>query len=210
MRLLVTAGPTIEKIDPVRYISNFSSGKMGYAIAEAGLEMKLEVTLISGPVAISVPQGVKLIKVESAADMAAETKKAFPYADITIMAAAVADYRPLAMADQKIKKDSGKLVIELEKTEDILAGLGRMKRPGQLLVGFAAETEKLVEHAKSKLEHKNLDWIAANDVSGMATGFGSDLNAVTLISRDGKVLDIPAAPKLEVARTILKEILYPA
>jgi len=207
MRLLVTAGPTIEKIDPVRYISNFSSGKMGYAIASAGLEMKLEVTLISGPVAIPAPQGVTLVKVESASDMAEAAKKAFADADITIMAAAVADYRPVAMADQKIKKDAGKLVIELEKTEDILASLGRMKRPGQLLVGFAAETEKLVEHAQSKLERKNLDWIAANDVSGTTTGFGSDLNAVTLISRDGRVVDIPAAPKLEVARAILKEIL---
>lgn len=210
MRLLVTAGPTIEKIDPVRYISNFSSGKMGYAIAYAGLEMKLDVTIISGPVAIPAPQGVTLVKVESAADMAEATKKAFADADITIMAAAVADYRPVAMADQKIKKDAGKLVIELEKTEDILAGLGRMKRPGQVLVGFAAETEKLIENAKSKLERKNLDWIAANDVSGTETGMNSDLNAVTLISRDGQVIDIPAAPKLEVARALLKAILYPA
>lgn len=207
MRLLVTAGPTIEKIDPVRYISNFSSGKMGYAIASAGLEMKLEVTLISGPVAIPAPQGVTLVRVESASDMAEAAKKAFPDADITIMAAAVADYRPVTIADQKIKKDTGKLVIELEKTEDILASLGCMKRPGQLLVGFAAETEKLIENAQSKLVRKNLDWIAANDVSGTETGMNSDFNAVTLISKDGRVIDILAAPKLEVARSLLKTIL---
>ena len=169
--------------------------------------MKLEVTLISGPVAIPAPLGVTLIKVESASDMAKATKQAFSDADITIMAAAVADYRPVAMADQKIKKDSGKLVIELEKTEDILASLGQMKKAGQILVGFAAETEKLIENAKSKLERKNLDWIAANDVSGTETGMNSDLNAVTLISRAGKVLDIPAAPKLEVARAILRSVL---
>ena len=208
MKLLVTAGPTIEKIDPVRYVSNFSSGKMGYAIAEAGKEMNLDVTLISGPVALSAPPGVKLIKVESASEMAEETKKAFSDSDITIMAAAVADYRPMRQADQKIKKDAGKLVIELEKTEDILASLGRMKKAGQLLVGFAAETEKLIENAHAKLDRKNLDWIAANDVSRTDAGFGSEFNAVTLISRGGKVLEIPVASKIEVARAILKEILY--
>ncbi|OGV38983.1 MAG: hypothetical protein A2020_12860 [Lentisphaerae bacterium GWF2_45_14] len=207
MRLLVTAGPTIEKIDPVRYISNFSSGKMGYAIAEAGREMNIDVTLISGPVSLPAPCGIKLIKVENASEMAAETKRIFPDSDITIMAAAVADYRPVLQAPQKMKKESVSLIIELEKTEDILASLGAMKKPGQVLVGFAAETENLLENAHAKLVRKNLDWIAANDVSGNETGFGSDLNAVTLISRNGTILEIPAAPKIEVARLILKEIL---
>lgn len=205
MKILISAGPTREKIDPVRFISNFSSGKMGYSLAAAAVNAGHEVTLVSGPVAISKPAGLEnFIHAESAADMADAVKKAAQLSDIIIMAAAVADYRPLKMELQKIKKnDNGNMLLELEKTEDILASLGKLKKEGQILVGFAAETQNLKENAIKKLKSKNLDWIIANDVSRKDRGFETDKNAVTMYSANGIVLDLP----LEEKRTLSEKII---
>ena len=204
MKILITAGPTREKIDPVRYISNNSSGRMGYAIAQAALSLGHEVTLISGPVAITPPEKVNLIKIVSAAEMAQAVHENSPSADMVIMCAAVADYRPAHPWDSKVKKMPGKLVLELERTEDILGSLGQNKRPGQVLVGFAAETDDLESNALGKLERKNLDWIAANLVSD---GFGTDTNRITLYSRDGRKYPLTPGDKLSVAQAMLKVIL---
>ena len=204
MKILVTAGPTREKIDPVRFISNRSSGKMGYALAEAAHELGHEVVLVSGPVALTPPVGVEIVKVESAAEMAAAVKSAAPGCDMVIMAAAVADYRPAHAAEHKLKKRPGEMFLELERTEDILLSLGNMKHSGQILVGFAAETEELINNAAGKLERKNLDWIVANTVSD---GFGTDTDKVTLLGRNGQKIDVPRAAKSIVARRILGEIL---
>ncbi len=204
MRLLITAGPTREKIDPVRFISNHSSGRMGYSIAQAAQEKGLQVTLISGPVTIPAPEGVEVIRVTTAAEMAEAVHAVAPESDIIIMTAAVADYRPAHPFECKMKKMPGKLVLELERTEDILGSLGANKRPGQLLVGFAAETDDLEANALGKLERKNLDWIAANLASD---GFGTETNKITLYRRDGKKIALPAGKKLDVAREMLKEIL---
>ena len=205
MKILVTAGPTREKIDPVRFISNRSSGKMGYALAEAARELGHEVVLVSGPVALTPPENVEVVKIESAAEMAAAVKTAAPGCDMVIMAAAVADYRPAHAAEHKLKKSPGEMYLELERTEDILLSLGNMKRPGQLLVGFAAETEELLNNAADKLERKNLDWIVANTVSD---GFGTDTDKVTMLGRDGRRIDLPRAAKRDVARRIL-DVLTP-
>ena len=204
MKILITAGPTREKIDPVRFISNHSSGRMGYALAQAALDAGHKVTLISGPVSISAPEGADLINVISAAEMAESVKKHAPEANAVIMCAAVADYRPAHPLDSKIKKQSGNLVLELERTEDILAALGKSKYPGQLLIGFAAETDDLEKNAVDKLRRKNLDWIAANAVSD---GFGTLTNRVTLFHRSGKKTVLPLGRKSDVARDILKEVL---
>ena len=204
MKILVTAGPTREKIDPVRFISNRSSGKMGYALAETARELGHEVVLVSGPVALTPPAGVEVVNVESAAEMAAAVKSAAPGCDMVIMAAAVADYRPKHAAAHKLKKRPGEMFLELERTEDILFSLGKMKRPGQLLVGFAAETEELLTNAAGKLERKNLDWIVANTV---ADGFGTDTDKVTMLGRNGQKIDVPRAAKRDVARRILDVIL---
>ena len=204
MNILITAGPTREKIDPVRFISNYSSGKMGYSIAQAALESGHQVTLVSGPVTLTAPDGAKLIKVTSAAEMAEAVHASAPEADIIIMTAAVADYRPANPFDCKMKKLPGKLVLELERTEDILGTLGKNKKYSQLLIGFAAETDDLEENALGKLERKNLDWIAANLV---ADGFGTETNKITLYSRDGKKIALPSGKKLDVARAMLKVIL---
>ena len=204
MKILVTAGPTREKIDPVRFISNYSSGKMGYSIAIAARELGHDVTLISGPVVLPEPCGIKLIKVVSAAEMAEAVHACAKDMDVIIMTAAVADYRPAQPFDSKMKKLPGKLVLELERTEDILGSLGAGKNPGQLLVGFAAETDDLENNALGKLERKNLDWIAANLV---ADGFGTDTNKITLYQRNGSKIILPEGDKLTVARNMLKEIL---
>ena len=204
MKILVTAGPTREKIDPVRFISNRSSGKMGYALAEAARELGHEVVLVSGPVALTPPENVEVVKVESAAEMAAAVKSAAPGCGMVIMAAAVADYRPAHAEEHKLKKRPGELFLELERTEDILKSLGEMKQPGQLLVGFAAETEELLTNAAGKLERKNLDWIVANTV---ADGFGTDTDKVTMLGRDGRKVDLPRAAKRDVARRIL-DVLF--
>ena len=202
-KILITAGPTREYIDPVRFITNKSSGKMGYALAEAAVKRGFETILVTGPVALTSPAGARVVRIESAAEMAEAVKRLAPECDAIVMAAAVADYRPVEVSEHKLKKQPGDLTLHLERTEDILASLGKMKRPGQLLVGFAAETDDLLANAKHKLERKNLDWIAANKV---CDGFGADTNKVILIGRDGKVVELPLAPKLEVAKLILGRI----
>lgn len=204
MKILISAGPTREKIDPVRFISNYSSGKMGYSIAQAALEAGHSVTLISGPVTLTAPAEATLIKVTSAAEMAQAVHESAPRADVIIMTAAVADYRPANPFESKMKKLPGKLVLELERTEDILGTLGKNKSSSQRLIGFAAETDDLEKNALGKLERKNLDWIAANLV---ADGFGTQTNKITLYSRDGRKVAIPAGEKLEVAREMLKVVL---
>ncbi|MFZ2654466.1 MAG: bifunctional phosphopantothenoylcysteine decarboxylase/phosphopantothenate--cysteine ligase CoaBC [Victivallales bacterium] len=206
MKILITAGPTRERIDPVRYISNYSSGKMGYALAEAAVKNGHKVTLVSGPVSIPPPKSVKTVNVESAVDMACEVRRLAKSADLIIMAAAVADYTPAKFAKDKIKKKKPSIMIKLKKTDDILAGLGKTKKKGQVLVGFAAETSNLLKNAKSKLEKKNLDWIVANEVGKNDRGFSSDNNAATLISRDGKKIVIPLQSKKSLAEKILKII----
>jgi len=205
MRLLVTAGPTRERLDPVRFLSNRSSGRMGYALAAAAVECGWEVILVSGPVSLTPPAGLfRFESVESAAQMADAVKSIAPSCDAVIMAAAVADYRPAQVSEQKIKKLPGDLVLKLERTEDILAALGAAKPSGQTLIGFAAETEELLAHAREKLQRKNLDWICANTVE---SGFGTATNAVTLLGRDGETIALPSAPKEELARQILRIVL---
>jgi phosphopantothenoylcysteine decarboxylase/phosphopantothenate--cysteine ligase len=203
MKILISAGPTIEKIDPVRFISNRSSGKMGYALAQAAIEAGHEVVLVSGPVAIEPPDKAELIKIESALEMAEAVKSKAPDCQLVIMAAAVADYRPVSIHEHKLKKTSGGLQLELERTEDILATLGKHKKTGQVLAGFAAETQNLAENALRKLQTKNLDWIFANDVAKPGQGFASENNSVTAYSSSGKKIEIPFASKLEVARRII-------
>ena len=203
MKVLISAGPTREKIDIIRFLSNRSSGKMGYALAAVAAELDWEVVLVSGPVNLTVPDKVRLIKVESAAEMAKTVCAEAPDADMVIMAAAVADFTPIQSYFHKIKKTSGNLTIELEATEDILFTLGQNKPEDQILVGFAAESENLLANAQSKMQRKNLDWIAANDISRKDSGFASDSNAVTLLSKDGKKIEIPMDSKKNIAKQII-------
>ena len=207
MHIVISAGPTREAIDPVRYITNRSTGKMGYAIAEAARERGLLVTLVSGPVNLQPPEGVEVINIESAADMAKAMKSAAQTADIIVMAAAVADYRPKQYSTSKVKKSDGDMCIELERTEDILLSLGKNKRPGQILVGFAAETDDLLKNAQGKLERKNLDYIAANIVGVPGRGFAADNNAITLIGRDGSQTEFALQSKKDLAGALLDHIL---
>lgn len=202
-RMLVTAGPTHEPIDPVRYIANRSSGRQGFAIAQAAAEMGADVTLIAGPVHLTTPPGVIRIDVESAREMLTEVEKALP-ADIAIMVAAVADWRAADAAGQKIKKD-GKSVppLELAENPDILATLGKHKQRPTLLIGFAAETEKVVEHAQAKLAKKGCDWIVANDVSGDVMGGAN--NAVHIVTKNG-VESLADAPKDVIARKLMEKV----
>jgi len=204
MKVLITAGPTREKIDAVRFLTNRSTGKMGYALAEAARDAGHEVTLVSGPVTLPVPHGIALVPVESAADMAEAVKERASQMELVVMCAAVADYRPKRVVAGKMKKTEGDLVLELERTEDILKTLGAVKPEGQILVGFAAETDDLLANAAGKLEKKNLDWICANDVSRSDIGFGSDENCVTLIGRDGRRYGIGPDTKRAVAEAILE------
>ena len=205
-KVLITAGPTREAIDPVRYIGNRSSGKMGYAIAEAAAARGAEVTLISGPVALSVPGGVKRIGVESAAQMREAVLKVFPDTDIVIKAAAVADYRPEKAEVQKIKKSANSLTLVLTKNPDILAELGQLKQ-SQFLVGFAAETQELVAHATEKLRKKNLDMLVANDVTLSGAGFEADTNIVKILTPDGAIEELPQMSKQDLGRVILDRII---
>lgn len=210
MKILVTAGPTREIIDPVRYITNRSSGKMGYALTEALVRAGHRVTLISGPVSLSAPEGLEsLIRVETAAQMAEAVKSEFPSCGGAVMCAAVADYRPAEPASGKIHKSEGDLILRLERTEDILLSLGRMKSGNQILVGFAAETEDLRQRALGKMERKNLDWIIANRVGLPDRGFQSDDNAATAYARSGHVEEFPLMPKRELARK-LAELIFPS
>lgn len=203
LRVVVSAGPTVEKLDPVRYISNRSSGKMGYAVAEAARARGASVTLVSGPVSLAKPEGVRVVGIESAADMKAAMESALPEADVVIMCAAVADYRVADPADRKIKKDAEQLAIHLVRTDDILAGLGKAKRPDQVLVGFAAETNDVLAYAQDKLKRKNADLFVANDVSRADIGFSSDENEVHLLFADGRNVRVEKAPKPKIANTIL-------
>ncbi|MEO8360184.1 MAG: bifunctional phosphopantothenoylcysteine decarboxylase/phosphopantothenate--cysteine ligase CoaBC [Vicinamibacteria bacterium] len=203
LRLLVSAGPTQEKIDPVRYLSNHSSGKMGYAIAEAARLRGATVTLVSGPVSLARPEGVAVVAVESAAEMKVAMDERMADADVIIMSAAVADYRVETPADRKIKKEAAELQLTLVRNEDILAGLGKAKRADQVLIGFAAETHDVIAYARGKLKHKNADLFVANDVSRADIGFSSDENEVHLLFADGRTEKIDKAPKRRIAKAIL-------
>jgi len=205
LRLLVTAGPTREELDPVRYLSNYSSGKMGYAIARAAAQRGATVTLVSGPTCLAPPPGVELVRVTSACEMHDAVLAAAADAEGVIKAAAVADYRPLRRAAQKIKKGAQSLQLELEKNPDILAELGRL--PGRrLLVGFAAESEQLLVNARQKLEAKNLDLIVANDITAEGAGFDVETNQVRLLYRDGRQQELPLASKREIAGQLLDAV----
>lgn len=206
-KILISAGPTREKIDPVRFITNRSSGKMGYALAASAVEYADKVVLVSGPVSLQVPSGVNCIQIESAAEMADAMFHESTDADLIIMCAAVADYRPKIVHENKMKKSDGDLTLVLERTVDILQTLGKNKRSGQILAGFAAETNDILQNAQSKLERKNLDYIIANDVSSSSQGgFAVDNNAVTIIDRSGHHEKIELCPKKELAGKILKYI----
>jgi phosphopantothenoylcysteine decarboxylase / phosphopantothenate---cysteine ligase len=201
--LLITAGPTREKIDPVRYLTNRSSGKMGYALAEAALRRGARVLLVSGPTAIMPPGGAEMTRVESAEQMRDAVIKLLPEATIVIKTAAVSDYRAKSAASQKIKR-GGAMSLELEATHDILAEIAKAKT-SQLIIGFAAETENVLENARKKLKTKSLDAIVVNDVSREGVGFDSDRNAVTIISNDD-VVEVPETTKREVAQRVLDQI----
>jgi phosphopantothenoylcysteine decarboxylase/phosphopantothenate--cysteine ligase len=205
--LLVTAGPTREELDPVRFLSNYSSGKMGYAIARAAVERGARVMLVSGPTALPVPRGVEYHPVVSAVQMRQAVMELAPDCTVVVKAAAVADYRPVCRSDRKIKKSGeNRITLELERNPDILGELGRL--PGErLLVGFAAETEALLENARSKLEKKNLDLIVANDVTREGAGFDVDTNIVRLLYRDGRVEDFPQMSKDRLAGLLLDRIV---
>lgn len=207
LNILVTAAGTREPIDPVRYIGNRSSGKMGYAIAEAARDLGANVTLISGPSALPPLAGVNFFKVESARDMRRLVLENFPESQIVIKAAAVADYRVKNVADHKIKKNDEELTLVLEKNPDILKELGQKKQKGQVLVGFAAETQNLIQYAQSKLEKKNLDMIVANDVSKPQAGFNVDTNLIKLLKRDGSIEELPLMRKKDLAYIILNHVM---
>ncbi len=202
--VLITAGPTREKIDPVRFLTNRSSGRMGYAIAEAALRRGARVLLVSGPTSLTPPGAAEFTSVESAEEMRDAVLKRLPEATIVIKTAAVSDYRPKAAAGQKLKR-KGPLTLELEATPDILKEISQKKRT-QIIVGFAAETENVLENARQKLVSKNLDAIVVNDVSREGVGFDSDRNAVTIISRD-EVVDVPETTKWEVAQRVLDQVV---
>lgn len=205
LRVLVTAGPTVERIDPVRFITNRSTGKMGYAIAEAARDRGAEVTLVSGPVALKKPDGLTVVDVESSAELCEAVLSRGDWADVVIQAAAPADFRPVAVADHKIKKDGAGMTLQLENTTDIAAVLGRRKRAGQILVAFAAETDDMLDNARAKLDKKNADMVVANDVTRPGAGFGVDTNVVTLITREAMDA-LPLMSKRGVADAILDKV----
>ncbi|MBQ1594898.1 MAG: bifunctional phosphopantothenoylcysteine decarboxylase/phosphopantothenate--cysteine ligase CoaBC [Ruminococcus sp.] len=205
-RVLVTAGPTRESIDPVRFITNHSTGKMGYAVARQAMLRGAEVTLVSGPVSIDPPPFVNVVNVSSAQDMFEAVKENYAGADIIIKTAAVADYTPESTADEKIKKSDGSLSIQMKRTADILKWLGENKRDGQVLCGFSMETENMLENSRAKLQKKNADLIAANSLRDEGSGFGTDTNHLVLIKRDG-VTDLPLLSKSDAADRLLDELL---
>ena len=205
-KVLITAGPTRESIDPVRFLTNHSSGKMGYALAKAASYRGAEVKLISGPTELEPPLGAELIKVETAAEMKKEVFKNFDNSDLVIMAAAVSDYRPQSYSSQKLKKKDGDLSLDLERTTDILSELGKKKNDSQILVGFAAESENLLTNAQHKLRKKNADYIIANDISSKNIGFGSDKNQVSILSEKGS-LQLPMLAKEKLSHKIFDYIL---
>lgn len=205
VRVTVTAGPTQESLDPVRYLTNHSSGKMGYAIAREAMLRGAEVTLISGPTALKPVPGVKLVPIVTAQDMLEAVQAALPETDILIKAAAVADYRPAAVSDQKLKKQDGELSIPLERTADILAWVSEHRHPGLFVCGFSMETENMLENSRKKLQKKHLDMIVANNLKTQGAGFGVETNVVTLITQD-EIQELPLMGKDEVAGKLLDEI----
>jgi phosphopantothenoylcysteine decarboxylase/phosphopantothenate--cysteine ligase len=205
-RVLVTAGPTREALDPVRYLTNHSSGKMGYAIAKAAAARGAEVTLVSGPVELPKPPYMEVVDITSAEEMYQAVTSRSDQMDIIIKAAAVADYRPAQVSDQKVKKKDGDLSIPLERTRDILLYLGSHKRPGQFLCGFSMETEHMIENSQKKLVKKNLDMIAANNVKVAGAGFGVDTNLLTLITPE-RITELPLLSKDGAADALLDAIL---
>jgi phosphopantothenoylcysteine decarboxylase / phosphopantothenate---cysteine ligase len=205
-KALVTAGPTYEALDPVRFIGNHSTGKMGFAIAEELYRQGAEVTLVSGPTHLPAPAGVKVVRVNSAEEMFLASQEYFTQADITVFSAAVADYKPTTKADQKIKKGSGPMVIELVKTYDIAAELGKQKKPGQITVGFALETENERTNAQSKLKTKNFDLIVLNSLNDSGAGFGHDTNKISILSSTGSK-EFNLKSKKEVAADIVTAII---
>lgn len=206
LRVLVTAGPTQEKIDPVRYLTNRSSGKMGYAVAQAAAERGARVTLVSGPVRLAAPAGVEMVPVVSTQDLYNEMTRRCGEADVIVQAAAPADFTPVSAAEHKLKKQGGDMTLALRETPDVAAAVGRLKREGQTLVGFAAETDNVLENAGGKLLKKRLDMIVANDVTAPGAGFDVDTNVVTFITRDARET-LPLMSKREVAQRLLSRVL---
>ena len=207
-KIMITAGPTYEKIDPVRFIGNHSSGKMGYALAEAAAERGADVTLISGPVSLKTPIGVKKIEVNTAAEMYDVCLSYFPTSDIAIMSAAVADYTPIEISAQKIKKSTTDFELSLTKTKDILASLGSIKKNNQILVGFALETENEITNAKNKLINKNANFIVLNSMNDVGAGFNADTNKITIFDDKGNQTDFPLKSKKEIAVDIINTITH--
>lgn len=206
LRVVVTAGPTQEPIDPVRFISNHSTGKMGFAVARAAMERGAEVTLICGPTAIEPPLLVNVVRVQTAAQMLEAVENHFPQCDMLIKSAAVADYTPAEYHDSKVKKHDGDLSLPLQRTTDILKEMGAQKQPGQQVCGFSMETDHLLENSRKKLLEKNLDLIVANSLKDQGAGFGVDTNIVTLISQQ-EMQQLPLMTKEEVAHRILDNLL---
>jgi phosphopantothenoylcysteine decarboxylase/phosphopantothenate--cysteine ligase len=204
---LITAGPTQEPIDPVRFISNRSSGKMGYALAQAAVDRGAKVILVSGPVSLDAPRGVELVRVQTAAEMRDAVFSKLGAATMVIKCAAVADFRVAHPAGQKIKKQVMPVALELDPVADILAELGRTAMGNRLLVGFAAETENVIEYARRKLVEKNCDMIVANRVGGEGSAFESDTNEVAMVLRGGEVIKVARAPKREIADAILEQVV---
>jgi phosphopantothenoylcysteine decarboxylase/phosphopantothenate--cysteine ligase len=204
-KILVSAGPTHEDLDPVRFLTNRSTGKMGYALARVARRRGAEVCLVSGPSTLAAPAGVQRVLVRSALEMQQALADRFPLTDALIMSAAVSDYRPAGVAEQKIKRLQTEVQVRLIHNPDILAGLGTIK-DGQILVGFAAETQDILQHAREKLERKYLDLIVANDVSAPDSGFAVDTNQVTIIHRSGEVESLPLLSKEEVAERVCDRI----
>lgn len=207
-KLLVTAGPTHEKLDPVRFLGNYSSGKMGYAIAEEAAARGAEVTLVSGPVELKARhRGITTVNVESATEMLEACRRAWPGADAAVMCAAVADYRPEQISDAKIKREkTGEMTLRLVPNPDIAATLGSEKRPGQILAGFALETDNETSNALGKMERKNLDMIVLNSLRDAGAGFRTDTNKVTILRRNGECREYPLKPKTEVAADIIDSL----
>ena len=205
-RVLITAGPTREAIDPVRYLTNHSTGKMGYALAKTAARRGAKVTLVSGPCELPAPLHVDVVPVESAADMFEAVKTRAKEQDVIIKAAAVADYTPVTVNTEKTKKKEGEASIALKRTTDILSWLGEHKEKGQFLCGFSMETENMLENSKKKLEKKHADMIVANNLKVAGAGFGTDTNVVTLITKEG-AKELPIQTKDEVSYEILNEIM---
>lgn len=207
VQCLITAGPTREYFDPVRFISNPSSGKMGYALAAAAVAQDWCVDLVTGPVVLQSPAGASVYSVMSGDDMLREVERLFPHCDILIMAAAVCDMRPKVVADKKVKKGALSMTIEMEPTVDILQTIAARKQAGQTVVGFAAETDAVEAHALAKLSQKNLDWIVANQVGGEHNAFEADDNTVYLLGKRGERHVFGPAPKAEVAQEVIRRVI---